>query len=95
MAEIAEYISVQDSPESAEQVIEKILAAAGSLSLNPARGRPVPELKAVGIGHYREILVHSYRIMFRVRGNDVGIMGVLDGRRDLEELLLNRILGSP
>jgi hypothetical protein len=32
--------------------------------------------------------------MFRVRGTDVVLLAVLDGRRDLEELLVQRALES-
>lgn len=41
---------------------------------------------------YRELIVAPYRILFQIVGQMVAILGVLDGRRDLSELLLTRAL---
>jgi len=43
---------------------------------------------------YREVIVSKYRILFRVRGREVVLLGVLDGRRDLAELLIQRSMGD-
>ena len=39
---------------------------------------------------FRELIVGPYRIFFRVDGSIVGIVGVLNGRRDVEEVLATR-----
>lgn len=54
----------------------------------------VLELGAEGVTGYRELLVGPYRIMFAVRDTAVVILTVLDGRRDLGELLIERALRS-
>ena len=43
---------------------------------------------------YREVMVSKYRVLFRVRGREVVLLGVLDGRRDLSELLIQRSMGD-
>ena len=43
---------------------------------------------------YRELVVNKYRILFRARDRDVILLGVLDGRRDLAELLVQRAMGD-
>ena len=89
---ILDYISVQDSVGKAVHVEEKIFSAIESLSSQPNRCRVIPELREISIRDFRELLVGPYRIPYRVEQNKVVILGVLDGRRELEELLLERAL---
>ena len=58
----------------------------------PLRGRIVPELRAQGVQFYRELLSPPYRIMYRVKDRLVLVVAVLDGRRNLDDLLLDRFL---
>jgi toxin ParE1/3/4 len=41
---------------------------------------------------YRELLASPYRIFYRVDGRAVHVYAVLDGRSDLSDLLLERLL---
>jgi len=41
---------------------------------------------------YREIIVEYWRIIFKIENNYVYIMLVIDGRRNLEELLLKKMI---
>jgi len=43
---------------------------------------------------YRELVVSKYRVLFRVRSRDVVLLGILDARRDLAELLIQRAMGD-
>ena len=63
-----------------------------SLADNPERGRIPPELERIGVYEYLEIHVKAYRIIYQIIDNDVFIHCILDGRRDLLELLEYRIL---
>jgi len=55
------------------------------------RGRLVPELLHTGISQYRELISAPWRIVYRVERQQVLIMAVLDSRRDLQAVLLNRL----
>ena len=44
---------------------------------------------------YRELIVRPWRIIYRVSTKRVLVLAVLDGRRDLEGLLLSRLLRRP
>ena len=57
----------------------------------PNRGRVVPELLHTGISQYRELISAHWRIVYRVENRQVLIMAVLDSRRDLQTVLLNRL----
>lgn len=88
---IVDYVSERDGIEFAERLHEKLYPAIGELSLHPERCRVVPELRRLGVTVYRELVVRPYRVPFRIRGRDVVVLAVLDGRRDLEEILLRRL----
>jgi len=81
------------APLRAEGIIDRIVARADSLGQHPNRGRIPPELRSVGDPAWRELQEPPWRILYRVAGEArVEIHGVLDGRRDLEDTLLERML---
>jgi plasmid stabilization system protein ParE len=92
LEEILDYVTIHNSSESAARVGTKILARVASLSEHPQRRRVVPELQEFGVRDYREAIVPPYRVCFRLTRRTVGIVGVLDGRRDLAEILIQRYL---
>lgn len=89
---IIQYVGTHGGALVAEQLTDKLLARAEALAENPERCRSVPELAAHGLPMYRELLVRPYRLVFRIRERHVVILGVSDGRRDLEALLIERAL---
>jgi len=91
LVEIIEYIST-DSISSAKKIANKIRQRAQRLESLPTRGRWVPELQEIGVFIYRELIEKPWRITYRVEQDKVYITGVLDSRRDLEAILLERIL---
>jgi plasmid stabilization system protein ParE len=88
---ILDYIA-QENPGHAEQLFDKIRARAKSLERLPERGRVVPELQAIGVRFLREQVLAPYRILYRIEGNAVHVVAVFDGRRNLEDILLDRAL---
>ena len=73
--------------DRAERVIYRGLE---SLERLADRGRYVLELKDRGYVDYREIMRGPYRIIYRVEGQQVWVLAVLDHRRDLDQLLQTR-----
>ena len=90
--EIMDYIAAHDTVEAAIHVYSKIITKIDGLASHPARCRIVPELKKLGVCEYRELIISPYSVFFRITGHTVGIIGVLDRRRDLEEILIQRVL---
>ena len=88
---IATY-GAADSRLHAQQLVAKLKAKADSLARIPERGRIVPELAYFGIRTWRELVVRPYRIIYRIATDRVFVMAVLDGRRDLRDVLLERLL---
>lgn len=89
---ILTYVAVRSGVLNARRLNEKLDRAISSLDTSPARCRIVPELRAEGLEMYRELIVRPYRILFRTYDKDVVLLAVVDGRRDLVEFLLARVL---
>jgi len=85
------YIA-EDSPTNARSLFEKIKEKASNLTLFPERGRTVPELQDQGIFFYRELIHTPWRIIYRVEGQKVYVLSVLDSRQNVEDILLQRLI---
>ncbi len=90
LTEIVECIA-QDSIDDALAILHKLEAKAALLVTLPNRGRIVPELLHTGISQYQELISAPWRIVYRVEVGRVMVMAVLDSRRDLQVVLLNRL----
>jgi toxin ParE1/3/4 len=69
LRDIHDFIA-RDSPRAAEALVERLLTATERLAAFPESGRVVPEFPALG---YREIIVSSYRVLYRLAENTVWI----------------------
>jgi len=90
--EIYSYVKRHDSGEKAEKLSRNIEQAILSLHTSPLRGHYPPELERIGVLEYREVFFKPYRIIYEVAGGSVFIHCVLDGRRDLRDILQQRLL---
>lgn len=88
------YVARQSGVVRARQLNEKMSAKISALETSPSSCRAVPELRREGLTAYRELIVRPYRVMFRIRGQEVVLLAVVDGRRDLHELLWQRALAE-
>ncbi len=89
---IWKYVARHDSVERAGSLIDALQEACFSLCHFPDRGHCPPELQRVRVLDYRELHYKPYRIIYRIVDRQVFIHCVLDGRRDLQELLLERLI---
>lgn len=90
---IVNYL-VERSPDAAASTLDKLERRAAGLRRSPERGRVIPELERLQLREYRELIVSPYRLVYRVSGRRVLVLGVLDSRRNLEDLLLDRLSGE-
>lgn len=88
---LLDYLAEQD-PMAALQVLERIEGRARTLEALTQRGRVVSELRQVGVLHYRELIEQPWRIVYRTDAKRVLVLAVLDSRRDLQSLLLERLI---
>jgi len=90
--EILEFIAQERGIDQAFHLNETFRHSIASFTTMPHRCRQVPELYDVGLIDYREIIERPYRLVFRIAGQTVVILAILDSRRDLEELLIQRAI---
>jgi plasmid stabilization system protein ParE len=88
---LSEYLA-ERSPVAARRVVNRLRGRVRSLRSHPQRGRAIPELADTGLTSFRELVDSPYRILYRIAEKEVLVLAVLDGRRDLEDLLLERLL---
>ncbi|MDE2291482.1 MAG: type II toxin-antitoxin system RelE/ParE family toxin [Elusimicrobia bacterium] len=82
----------RESPAAAAGALDLIEEKASGLARFPERGRVVPELSAHAVLAYRELVIAPWRVVYRVEARRVLVLAVLDARRNLEDLLLDRFL---
>ncbi|MFZ2170584.1 MAG: type II toxin-antitoxin system RelE/ParE family toxin, partial [Methylococcaceae bacterium] len=58
----------------------------------PDRGSIPKELLSLGIRQYRQVIEKPYRIIYETFVDKIVVHAVLDGRRDMQSLLMQRIL---
>ena len=90
LIEIVEYIA-EDNPIAAKRVLKEITERAERLCHTPEKCRVVPELFDQGIATYREMIEAPWRIIYRVEKKSVFVLSVIDGRRNVEDVLLYRL----
>jgi toxin ParE1/3/4 len=78
--DLYDYIA-RDVPYYAEQFVDRLIEAVGVLKDHPRLGRQVPE--ADEREDIRELIFQSYRVIYLVEANQVHILTVIHGRRDL------------
>ena len=93
LTRIIEYIAV-DNPSNALKILDKLIQKSANLHQSPRRGRIVPELREYGIYQYRELIVVPWRSIYRIQENRVFVLAILDSRRNVEDILLERILDT-
>ena len=90
---IYDYIAENDTQANANYVLEKLMEMAESLAAFPERGSYPKELLALGIREYRQAHFKPYRLIYRVHSKQVIVYIIADGRRDMQTLLMRRMLG--
>jgi plasmid stabilization system protein ParE len=89
--EIIDYIS-QTNINYAVKILDRIEDNVKQLDIFPERYRIVPELEKYGYFLYREIIVDYWRIIYKIENDIVYIMLVIDSRRNLEDLILKKVI---
>jgi toxin ParE1/3/4 len=91
LREIVTYIA-EDRTLAAESVLNKILSKVGGLATASSRGRIPPEMARFGIAAFREVVIRPWRVIYEVMPLKVEVHAVLDARRDVEDILLRRLV---
>ncbi|SLM09717.1 Plasmid stabilization system protein [uncultured spirochete] len=91
LSEIIKYYAEKNS-QYALKLLDTLETRVQELRELPARGRIVPELAQQNILEYRELIEGNYRIIYVIQDSMVVIHAILDSRRNLEELLMQKLM---
>jgi len=90
--DIYHFLGSHDSEWSAIGILDGLEKSISGLSSLPERGHTPPELKRINVTDFREIHYKCFRIIYEIDGKKVFVFAVLDGRRDIQDLLEKRLL---
>ena len=88
--EIIEYYSSY-SQDYVETTISEFEENVMSLQQHPKSGRIIPELERQGITQYRELIQGYYRIIYKISKDKIIVLTVIDGRRNFEEIIIEKL----
>lgn len=81
LANIYEYIAL-NSPTYAKGMVDKITRRSEQIADQPLSGRKVPEYQSEDI---RELIEKPYRIIYRIKSDQIDVVAVIHGARLLPE----------
>jgi addiction module RelE/StbE family toxin len=81
LTNIYEYIAL-NSPTYARRMVDRITRRSEQISAQPLSGRKVPEYEAEDI---RELIEKPYRIIYRVKQDQIDVLAVIHGAQILPE----------
>ncbi len=88
--DIVSWILDNHSARHAESFLELIDVSVRRLTHQPESGRVIPELERQNITKYREVVLPPWRLFYTTEPDRVLIHAVIDGRRNIEDILLRR-----
>jgi toxin ParE1/3/4 len=90
--DVYRYIAEHDGIVKADRVLAALEDACKALEHLPERGNVPKEIRDLGMTEYRELHYKPYRIIYRILDRRVIVYCVVDGRRDMQSLLLRRLM---
>jgi toxin ParE1/3/4 len=88
------YIAERDCRQNADYVLDRLLEVTDNLATSPERGLIPRELAALGIQEYRQVFFKPYRVIYSHFDQQVIVYVIADRRRDMQSLLLRRVLSA-
>ena len=90
--DIYAFVAMNDSVERADRLFAALRRTCLNLRKLPLRGNIPTELFEIGVLEFRELHYKPYRIIYSFESTTVYVHCVLDGRRDIQTILLERLL---
>lgn len=94
LLEIYKYVYFTDSQDAADMLYQKLFSTCTKLQNYATRGHIPPELRELGVEDFLEIHYKPYRIIYKIFGKEVFVYCIVDGRRDMQKLLQERLIRS-
>jgi len=88
--DIVSWILAHHSTHHAESFVDMIDTSVTQLLQQPESGRVIPELERQNITKYREVVTPPWRLFYTIDRDRLLIHAIIDGRRNIEDILLRR-----
>ena len=94
--EILEYYRDRAGENVADNIYTKIIKEIELLELEEVKTKQAQELKDIGIYNIYELTINPWKVYYKVSDENkrVFILFVLDGRRNLEEILISKVIDN-
>ena len=89
---INDYYLLEVSDKVAAKIIDTLETAVNSLGDLNERGSVPKELLGLGVQQYHQLIAKPYRIIYQRFPDQVIVHAILDGRRDMQTLLTQRLI---
>jgi toxin ParE1/3/4 len=89
---IFRYVALNDSVDRADKLFQSLRNACYKLRTSPMRVNISPEMLEIGVTDFREVHHKPYCIIYSIEANTVYIHCIIDGRRDIQTILQERLL---
>jgi len=92
LIEIITYIKKNSGNINAKNIYKKIMDKVNYVSENAGSRRTAPLLKELGINDIHQMNINPWLIYYKVENNIMKIISIIDMRRNLEEVLYQKII---
>ena len=90
--DIYTFAAMNDSVERADRLLSALRRTCQKLRKLPLRGKIPTELFQIGVVEFRELHYKPYRVIYSLESTTVYVHCVLDGQRDIQTILQERLL---
>ena len=92
LAEIISYIKYHTGKITAEKIYSKIMNEVKRASENATGRRIAPLLREFGMNYIHQLNINPWILFYKVEETKMKIISIIDGRRNLEEILYKKIM---
>jgi plasmid stabilization system protein ParE len=94
--EILEYYRDKAGENVANTIYDKVIKEIELLEIEEIKTKQTQELKDIGIYDVYELVIRPWKVYYKISGDNkrVYILFVLDGRRNLEEILISKVIDN-
>lgn len=92
--EILEYLMEKSGESITRKIYDRIISKIDLLSSVSFKSKVSQDLKDIGINDVYELTESPWRIFFKLRNNEIIVLLILDGRRNVEEILISKVIDN-
>ncbi|MDR1972242.1 MAG: type II toxin-antitoxin system RelE/ParE family toxin [Treponema sp.] len=94
--EIVEYFCLRAGENIARKIFDKINKEIEFLAIDEIKTKVSPELKDIGINDIYQLTINPWIVYYKINKENtrVKILLVLDGRRNIERILIGKVIDN-